>query len=292
VPTVHVAMRVPTCGPALRSGFALLIEKEGFDALLKRARIAERYDVAILSTKGMSSIAARRLVDDLSGQGVWTLGMRDFDRSGFSIVHTLSHDGPRYKFRNKPRVIDIGLRLWDVRERELTPEEVVHRRAKKDPRIRLLECGATQEEADFLVRPRPGGGWCGSRVETNEMTSAQIVAFIERKFAEHGVRKVVPDAQALAEARSRLGRAAAIQEAINRAVAGLAREDIPPPPANLAQTIAARIQGTPTSWDAALVKVVSEERARLVSEKARARRAGREKRTCGAPAQAGGANPR
>jgi DNA topoisomerase VI subunit B len=279
LPTFTLNMRVPTNGPAQRYRFALFVEKEGFGPLLDRARIAERYDVAIMSTKGMSSTAARRLVDDLSAQGVTILVLRDFDRSGFSIVHTLRSDGPRYKFRNQPKVIDIGLRLRDVREMNLTPEEVEYRRAKKDPRIRLIECGATQEEADFLVRQRPDGSWGGLRVELNEMTSALIIAFIERKFAEHGVQTVVPDGPVLEAAYRRLWRAAAHQEAINQAVAKLKEEEIPPPDASLGQTIAERIQGTPVAWDAALAKVVAEERARLASgkSKGKVRRARRTK---------------
>jgi hypothetical protein len=113
----------------------------------------------------------------------------------------------------------------------------------------------------------------GYRVELNEMSSGQIIAFAERKFAEHGVRKVVPDGPVLEDARRRLWRAAARQEAVNRAVVGLRAEDIPPPDAKLGQTIAARIQGTPTAWDAALAEMVSEERTRFVSEKGKARRA-------------------
>jgi DNA topoisomerase VI subunit B len=58
--------RCETHGPANRYRFALFVEKEGFDALLERARIAERYDLAIMSTKGMSVTAARQLVERLS----------------------------------------------------------------------------------------------------------------------------------------------------------------------------------------------------------------------------------
>jgi DNA topoisomerase VI subunit A len=42
-----------------------LSEKEGFTEILSAARIAERFDIAIMSTKGMSSTAARRLVDNM-----------------------------------------------------------------------------------------------------------------------------------------------------------------------------------------------------------------------------------
>src|SRR5262249_61543218 len=69
-----------TCGTANRYRFALFVEKEGFDPLLERARIASRFDVAIMSTKGMSVTAARMLVERLSEQGVTILVLRDFDQ--------------------------------------------------------------------------------------------------------------------------------------------------------------------------------------------------------------------
>jgi hypothetical protein len=50
--------------------------------------------------------------------------------------------------------------------------------------------GATDEEIEFLL---------DRRVELNAMTSDQFVEFIERGLTEHGVRKVVPKPDMLAE---------------------------------------------------------------------------------------------
>lgn len=62
--------RVPTKGPANRYGAVLFIEKEGFDPLLEqRVALADRFDLAIMSTKGMSVTAARSLVEQVSRQG-------------------------------------------------------------------------------------------------------------------------------------------------------------------------------------------------------------------------------
>ena len=55
--------RFPTNGPENRYNAVLFVEKEGFAPLLKRARIAERFDLAVMSTKGMSTTAARMLLD-------------------------------------------------------------------------------------------------------------------------------------------------------------------------------------------------------------------------------------
>jgi hypothetical protein len=52
--------RVETNGPSGNFGAVLFIEKEGFAPLLQAARIAEKFDVAVMSTKGMSVVASRR----------------------------------------------------------------------------------------------------------------------------------------------------------------------------------------------------------------------------------------
>src|ERR1700759_3498962 len=54
--------KYPTMGPQHRYAAVLFIEKEGFAPLLRAARIAERFDIAIMSTKGMSTTAARQLL--------------------------------------------------------------------------------------------------------------------------------------------------------------------------------------------------------------------------------------
>jgi hypothetical protein len=244
----------PTRGPANRYRFVLFVEKEGFYPLLERHRIAERFDIAIMSTKGMSVTAARRLVDEFSGRGVTVLVLRDFDASGFSIVHTLHTDSRRYRFRNTPQVIDMGLRLEDVREMGLQAEPVEYR-SNKDPRERLRECGATEGECDFLARPA-GQGWAGERVELNAMTSPQFIAFLERKLANAGVGKVVPDGDALGEAFRRAWRHAVVQEAIDRAVEEVDNLELPEMPTDLAERIGERIKGTSRRWDGALWEIV------------------------------------
>ena len=134
-----IATSCPTVGPMNRYSFALFIEKEGFAPLLERANIAGRFDVAVMSTKGMSVTAARSLVESLASKGVTILVLRDFDKAGFSITHTLGNDTRRYQFKTKPRLIDLGLRLKDVQSMGLTSEPVQYkgssdRKSLVDPR--------------------------------------------------------------------------------------------------------------------------------------------------------------
>lgn len=182
----------PTCGPRHRFGAILFVEKEGFMPLFRAARLQERYDVAIMSTKGLSVTASRLLADEFChDHEIPLLVLRDFDKSGFSIAGTLRRDTCRYAFKNRIEVIDLGLRLDDVVGCGLQAESV--RYGKSDPRPNLWENGATKEEREFLCGARGLGGYVGQRVELNAFASRPLVEWVEGKLDRHGVRKVVPD---------------------------------------------------------------------------------------------------
>ena len=247
----QLSIELPTAGPALRYRFALFIEKEGFTPLLERAQIAERYDLAIMSTKGMSTTAARQLVETLSDAGVTVLVLRDFDKAGFSIVHTLRTDTRRYQFKAPPNVIDVGLRLCDAQVLQLDSEAVLYR-DDKDPRPGLADRGATPDELTFLVTGKSNDQWIGKRVELNAMDSATFIRWLEEKLKEHGVQKHVPDETDLRSAWQRAWRIKELNKAI--AIAATTIPDAPEPPADLSATVAARlIQAPALAWDMALL---------------------------------------
>src|SRR5262249_43256153 len=106
----------PTVGPEYRFNTILFIEKEGFDPLFAAEHLTERHDLAIISTKGMSVIAARLLLDRLANRGIeQILVLHDFDISEFSTFGTLGTNNRRYRFNNRIALIDVGVRLVDVR---------------------------------------------------------------------------------------------------------------------------------------------------------------------------------
>jgi DNA topoisomerase VI subunit B len=248
----------PTMGPANRYGYALFVEKEGFYPLLEAARIAQRYDLAIMSTKGMSVTAARHLVETLSEQNVTILVCHDFDKSGFSILHTLQSDTKRYKFTTRPKVIDLGLRLADVQAMALENEPVAYP-SHVDPRINLRQRGATEEECAFLVHRDIYGGWTGQRVELNAMTSNQFIVWLEQKLTAASVRKVVPDQAALANAYRRAMRQRRVQEAIDEAVRDIDENEEMPIPDDLEATIPEQLDGSAKAWDQVLWDLVADE---------------------------------
>lgn len=249
---------ISTLGPFNRYSFALFVEKEGFGPLWRAVKLAERWDLAIFSTKGMSVVAARQLVDELSLRGVTILVTRDFDKAGFSIVETLRTDGERYKFKSEPKVIDLGLRLEDVDAMGLESEEVVYDQ-EKDPRINLYQNGATEEECKFLVRRRQGRNrWLGERVELNAMTSEQLVTWLESKLRLHGVGKVVPIKETLETAYKRATLIAEMQIAVDKVwddFDGAAIEI----PEDLEQQVTDKIRGTEQAWDDAVWNICNDE---------------------------------
>ena len=112
---------VKTYGPDGSFGAVLYVEKEGFMPLFERVKLAERYDIAIMSSKGMSVTAARQLVEDIcSDYGIPLLVLHDCDAAGMIIKDTLENDTRRYSYTGAPRVIDLGLNYEDIGE--LSPE--------------------------------------------------------------------------------------------------------------------------------------------------------------------------
>jgi hypothetical protein len=217
-------------------GAVLFIEKEGFDALLDQARIASEYDLAIMSTKGFTVTAARELIEALTArqQGIKILALHDFDFSGLGIYHTLWNDTRRHAFDTRPVVKDLGLRLEDVVRLGLENEPCLVK-GDKDPRERLREYGATEDECDFLVRRRTSGGWAGERVELNALTSDQFVDWLREKLDLHGVKKVIPEESVLAAQYREAVREAYITKKVEEARRTQPSDDEIDVPADLAE---------------------------------------------------------
>jgi hypothetical protein len=255
---VEVASAVyPTHGPEDRYSNILFIEKEGFDALLTRAQIAERFDIAIMSTKGMSVVAARKLIDDLArrtGDGK-VFVLHDFDVSGFSIFGTLGTDGRRYSFENAVEIIDLGLRLADIRRMRLEAEPVGPWRNASGQSTwpakaaTLARHRATREEIDVLEH---------HRVELNAMTSMQFIDFLVLKLTQHGVRKVIPVAGTIERHARRVVELRMVEAHLAKVLpkikAQAAKASLPN---GLVKRVRARLGRDQTlSWDQAVTKII------------------------------------
>jgi len=204
---------IDTFGPESCFGAVLFIEKEGFGAILEAAGIAKRYDIAVMSTKGVSVTAARHLVDRICGIYKIPLPvLHDFDKSGFSILGSLSYSNRRYEFEHEINVIDLGLRLADVRAFNLEDryEQTHDKGDEASRRCNLRYNGATEEEAEILL---------DQRIELNALASDELVDFIERKLQQNGIKKIVPGKNMLDHAYQTFARGAQIEKIVNRALA-------------------------------------------------------------------------
>ena len=77
------------------------------------------------------------------------------------------------------------------------------------------------------------------------MTSRQFLDWLEAKFAEHGVEKVVPDEATLANAYQHLARNAVLQREIDKILVDLPAAETFTVPEGLAETLRTTIAGTP-----------------------------------------------
>jgi hypothetical protein len=197
---------IDTNGAHGRFGTLLFIEKEGYRDLLKSVNLAERFDIAILSSKGVSVTAARQLADRMCHErNIPLFTLHDFDTYGFTIGQ-IGEDTYRYTFEHGIKVINIGLRLDDIleidgadldalaepcrvegdkrRDEEATDDEIED--FLFDKRRKLKESGATDDEIDFLLGEGEFEDDGPRRIELNALTSRQLVDLIA---AMQAVRK-------------------------------------------------------------------------------------------------------
>lgn len=250
--------RISTHGPEGRFGALLYIEKEGFDPMLEQAKIANRFDLAVMSCKGMSVTAARELADRTCARFWLPLYMlHDFDTSGFSIMSTLHRSNGRFQFNTSFKAADFGLRLADVERMGLQSEPVSFGKVSKDAhRNRLAINGATEREIEFLLTGPDDA--TGQRVELNAMTSRQFIDFLEAKISENGVSKVIPSATDLANAYRLFARGARARRVAKEAMAAMSTEDTAAPD-DLEERVRAYLAEHPeVPWDAAVETLMSE----------------------------------
>ena len=189
VPARFTDANINIIGPDGNLAAVLFCEKEGFNPLFRAVKLATRYDLMIISNKGLSVTAARQLIDNICGDHDLPLfALHDFDVAGFLILGTLQRDTRRYQFSNAIEVIDLGLRLGDIAGLEREPAAASKISADM-LRTQLAENGASDAEIAILLE---------ERVELNAMTSDALVAMIERKLKEYGLKKVIPDDALLA----------------------------------------------------------------------------------------------
>jgi hypothetical protein len=253
--------KIETSGPSGRYGGVLFIEKEGFDPHIEQAQIADRFDIAHMSTKGMSVTAARELADYLCYRyNIPLLLVTDFDKSGFSISGTWQRNTRRYEFQNKISVIHLGLSLADVTALGLEAEYQHYPKGEKHTLIvNLRTNGASEEEIAFMFRDFDELR-STRRVELNAMTSPQFIDFIEHKLLEHGIKKVVPKKDDLMKAYNLFARAHTVKQIVRRELTKLNGAAVARAPRDIAERVHEYLKEHPEQrWDAAVEQIAEAE---------------------------------
>jgi hypothetical protein len=250
---VEAPIEWPSLAGGQRYQAVLYIEKEGFEPMLEEARIAERYDLAILSCKGMSVVSARKFVDHVcyKGSGVPLLTVTDLDKSGFEIDQRLvsvsdaaiEDDLVTYEFRNEIDHIRLGLTLVDAEAYGLKGESCPFKGYFES------DSPATEAEKAYLKS--------GRRIELNEFTAPQFIEWLEAKLIENGFHeRLIPADDVLANAWKRAVAVAqinrAVEKARERAIADAKAATIPD---GLRETLKEAIQEHGEAWDRALYEM-------------------------------------
>jgi hypothetical protein len=179
--------------------------------------------------------------------------LHDFDKAGFSILGLFKRSNRRHQYRTPVKVIDLGLRLDDVRELglEASAEDVFDSGSEPQRRHNMLMNGASNEEANFLLQ---------RRVELNALPSDRLVEWIERKLDQNGVKKIVPSEKQLVEFYRLAIESRILTELISDLHEQAKTEAAAAPvPDNLVARVTARLREKPKmNWDAAVDEIVSE----------------------------------
>jgi hypothetical protein len=261
-----LALAEPQSRLAARAGISArcwFVEKEGFAPLIEAAKIAEKFDLADMSTKGVSVTAARQLADEMChDHDIPLLLLHDFDKAGFSIAGTLQRDTRRYEFQNNIRVIDLGLSLEDVEAMGLESEYQHHPKGSKHALIaNLRDNGATEADIAFMFRDFDSTR-STRRVELNAMTSPQFITFLERKLKAVGVKKIVPEQKLLAEVYLGMQRGLRLQDAVDDLPDEIDDDDIKVPKDLQRRVVKLLKQWPEMRWDTALKKIAAGQRGR------------------------------
>ena len=173
----------------------LYIEKKGFWPVIEAARLAERFDMAVICGEGYACEAARVLFSNADKNQFYRLFvLHDCDPHGYNICRTLSEETARMPDYHV-EICDMGLSLDYARSVGLLTETFT-RKIALPAKIAL-----TDDERRLFTGERIGTSkklFQAERIELNALTSGQLVEYIEAKMVEFGAtEKVIPDATAL-----------------------------------------------------------------------------------------------
>jgi hypothetical protein len=255
-PGREVAYNVSSSGllsvdPEHRFAGLLFVEKEGFYQLITDSGVLERYDLALASTKGMSNIAVRSLINDMARRrGDFTVyTLTDFDITGISIADTLVGDTRRFQYAHSIQYVPLAVDWGQA--------QTLHDAGLSEPSGRdsatsyadgLRDKGLSDAAVEFLTEQ----DGTGLRVELNALKPKALLDIIEQTLAEKAPTKVVPPATCMNDPGYELR----IRKALSDREAALRAEPKAAAPEGLFAAVHQRIKSNPSlSWDEAIAAI-------------------------------------
>jgi hypothetical protein len=179
----------------------LFVEKRGQVPLLQAAKLAERYDMALVTEAGFATVAARTLLSAGSeGEKYQVFCLHDADYPGYNILRTLREATERMP-EHSMEVHDIGLTVEQVIAAGKTPETYIRTSKVPEKLIPLLE--DVEREwflGEYLGKKGNKDTYSSKRFELDDLTAPEVIDHIERRLEELGVEpKVIPPEEILAE---------------------------------------------------------------------------------------------
>jgi hypothetical protein len=187
----------------------LYCEKRGQVPLLQAAKIAERFDMSIVTEAGFSTVAARTLLSSGAQKEDYEIFcLHDCDYPGYSILRTLREATERMP-EHSMQVHGIGLTVEQVEAMGKTPE--TYTRTSQVPQKLVPLLSDAEREwfvGEYLGKKGNKDTYSSKRFELDDLTAPEVIAHIEGRFEELGVQqKLVPPDEPLKEMGSKLFRA-------------------------------------------------------------------------------------
>jgi hypothetical protein len=179
--------------PLWRYNKILFIEKKGLWPVFEAARLAERYDMAIVAGEGYATEACRVLFANAErGTDHELFSLHDADGHGYNIARTLREATARMP-GHRVKVVDLGLHLATALGLGLSAEE--YTRTKALPKALVLN---ELEREYFEGRHVTSKSWLCRRIELNAFTGPGLIEYTVRGLEAAGARgKVIPPDQEL-----------------------------------------------------------------------------------------------
>jgi hypothetical protein len=193
----------------------LYVEKEGEWPKIQAARIAERYDMAVVTGKGYATEAARTIFERAESGDYQLFVFHDADIDGYNICRTLRQQTRRMPGYNV-EVIDLGLTIAAAEEMSLDAEPFERKQSIPIDLVITLD----GRERDYFRHQK-------LRYELNAITPvSRRMEYIEEKLVENGVRpKMIPPEEELQKRASEMYHKRH-KEWIDETLAGLLDDEI------------------------------------------------------------------